>query len=389
MKKQITHRWLLYVIGVLAFALSWGDISFATTNNADMPATATENVSVDETQDSTEVENDTTVEGVQDGSTDSGQKDGWNDQHNMYYVDGKPVVGVYNIDDKLYLFKNDGTQYKKKGLRQVEGNYYYLNKDYSLKTGVVNVKGKCYYFQKVNGIRYEKKGIRKVDGKYYCFASDYRLKSGWKRNAKGARYYFDKNTLAAKVGWKYVGQYKYYFKKNGQLMQDVRNQLTKKQKKDYLIRVNRTACCVTIYAKDGKKGYTIPVVAFICSTGGPTPTGTFSIKSRMRWHTLFGPCWGQWCEHIVDNILFHSVPYLRPNDNRSLDVKEYNKLGTMASHGCIRLKAGDAKWIYDNCKTGTKVIIYNNDKNPGPFDKPKLKKIKASHTWDPTDPNIK
>ena len=70
-------------------------------------------------------------------------------------------------------------------------------------------------------------------------------------------------------------------------------------------------------------------------------------------------------------------------------VKAYNKLGTVASHGCIRLRAGDAKWIYDNCDIGTKVTIYDNKKVPGPFDKPKAQKLSSSHTWDPTDPAFK
>jgi len=104
---------------------------------------------------------------------------------------------------------------------------------------------------------------------------------------------------------------------------------------------------------------------------------------------LMGPCWGQWCMHLTDSILFHSVYYNQPYNNRSLDVGAYNKLGTIASHGCVRLRAGDSKWIYDNCKVGTKVTIYDNAKDPGPFDKPKAQKLKYGHTWDPTDPTIK
>ena len=92
--------------------------------------------------------------------------------------------------------------------------------------------------------------------------------------------------------------------------------------------------------------------------------------------------------HLTTDILFHSVYYNNEKDNKSLSVSAYNKLGTMASHGCVRLAAGDCKWIYDNCKVGTKVEIYNNKKNPGPFDKPTPIKLKAGQTWDPTDPTI-
>ncbi len=347
-----------------------------------LQANATQVPDDSSTEDSTQVSTEETTQ-------EQVEKNGWNDSKTKYYVDNKPVTGVYKIDGKLYLFKDNGKLYKKRGLQKMNGAYYCFAKDYSLKTGVVKVDGKYYYFMKKNGKRYEQTGIRKVEKKYYYFKNNHSLKSGWVRNSKNARYYFDKKTFAAKTGWKYVGQYKYYFKKNGQLVQDVRKKLTKTQKKSYYIKVNRTACCVTVYAKDGKKGYTIPVVSFICSTGAATPVGTHSIRDKLRWHELMGPCWGQWCEHLTATILFHSVPYNAPYNNRSLDVRGYNKLGTMASHGCIRLTAGDAKWIYDNCAVGTKVTVYNNAKDPGPFDKPTAQKLRAGHTWDPTDPTIK
>lgn len=316
-------------------------------------------------------------------------QNGWDEKGNRYYKNGVAVTGFNKINGKLYYFRSNGKLYKKKGLRQLNGSYYYLNKDYSFKTGVVKIKKKYYFFQKKNGKRYEKTGIRKVNGKYYYFTEEHYLKSGWVRNNKGKKYYFDTKTFAAKTGWNYVGKYKYFFKKNGQLVQDVRKKLTKTQKKNYYIKVNRTACCVTIYAKDGTKGYTIPVVAFVCSTGAATPVGNLHIRDKLRWHELMGPCWGQWCEHLTPDILFHSVPYNLPYDNRSLSIKGYNQLGLMVSHGCIRLRAGDAKWIYDNCRVGTKVTIYNNADNPGPFDKPEAEKLRVGHTWDPTDPNIK
>lgn len=315
---------------------------------------------------------------------------GWNDKKTSYYVDGVKVKGIQKIENKLYYFDKSGFLYKKYGKKTIKGKTYYFNQDYSLKTGVVKIKKASYYFMKKTGEMYDKgKGIKKVEGNYYCFSKKGQLKSGWYRDGKKKRYYFDKKTFTAKTGWKYVGKYKYYFNSKGQLQQDVRKKLTKKQKSSYYIKVNRTASCVTVYAKDGAKGYTIPVVAFVCSAGKGTPTGKFKIRDRLRWHELIGPCWGQWCEHLTDDILFHSVYYNEKNNNRTLDVSAYNKLGTMASHGCVRLAAGDAKWIYDNCKVGTQVEIYNNKKNPGPFDKPKIKKLSKSHTWDPTDPTVK
>lgn len=345
-------------------------------------------------ENSTEAEtSDDTINATPDkeepADQESAEKNGWNKDKTCYYKNGKKVKGIQKIKGKLYYFSSKGNLYKKKGLQKIGEKTYYFNRSHTLKTGVVKTKGKYYYFSKKNGARYEKSGIRKVDGKYYNFSSKYTLKSGWYRDKKNKRYYFSKKTYQALTGWNYVGKYKYYFNSKGQLSQDVRKKLSKTQKKSYVIRVNRTASCVTIYAKDGRRGYTIPVVSFVCSAGNGTPTGTFKIKDKLRWHELMGPCWGQWCQHITPDILFHSVYYDRRNDNKSLNVAAYNKLGTMASHGCIRLTAGDCKWIYDNCKVGTKVIIYNKASDPGPFDKPKARKLSPSHTWDPTDPAFK
>jgi lipoprotein-anchoring transpeptidase ErfK/SrfK len=154
----------------------------------------------------------------------------------------------------------------------------------------------------------------------------------------------------------------------------------------YQLYVNRGKNMVTAYVKDGS--CYIPVKAFICSTGGSnTPLGTFSTKAKYRWHELMGPCWGQWCTRIHGGVLFHSVYYSTINDNQTLSVSAYNKLGTTASHGCVRLTAASAKWIYDNCPTGATVVIYEKS-GYEPLKKPTAYKLSASHRWDPTDPNM-
>lgn len=187
------------------------------------------------------------------------------------------------------------------------------------------------------------------------------------------------------AGWKYVDGYKLYYNNNGKVVKDVSNLIGKQS--SYVIKINKKKNTVTVYAKDGKKGYIIPVKAFVCSTGAATPLGTFKTPQKIRWHELDGPSYGQWCTRITGHILFHSVWYYKPK-NTTLSVAQYNKLGTQASHGCVRLTAGDAKWIYDNCKLKTKVIIYNSN-NPGPLGKPTAHKLPSWHTWDPTDPNVK
>ena len=189
-----------------------------------------------------------------------------------------------------------------------------------------------------------------------------------------------------KNGWYYEGGYKFYYKNNVKQL-DLDGILPKQS--SYYIKVNRKKCTVTVYAKDGNKGYIIPVKRFACSVGlpsTPTPKGTFYTSNKYRWHTLMGPSYGQYCTRIVGGILFHSVAG-RNKTSYNLNAANYNKLGQPASHGCVRLCVRDAKWIYDNCKSGTKVTIYDSS-NPGPLGKPATIKIPAGQTWDPTDPNV-
>ena len=151
----------------------------------------------------------------------------------------------------------------------------------------------------------------------------------------------------------------------------------------YVIKINKQANCVTIYKEDAK-GELKPVKALICSTGYATKLGTYSLGEKLRWHVLDGPCYGQYCTRIYGGVLFHSVWYTGQNNPATLSISSYNKLGTTASHGCVRLTVAGAKWIYDNVPSGTKVIIYS-DPNPGPLGKPRAIKLPYTYAWDPTD----
>lgn len=150
----------------------------------------------------------------------------------------------------------------------------------------------------------------------------------------------------------------------------------------YTLQINKGTNVVTVYNSTGAAER-----AFVCSTGTATPLGTYNTKQKLRWHVLDGPSYGQYCTRITGSILFHSVWYYRNGDYASQSYREYNKLGTTASHGCVRLTVADAKWIYDNCPLGTTVnIIYGSSAND-PLGKPAAIKVPdTKEGWDPTDP---
>ena len=155
----------------------------------------------------------------------------------------------------------------------------------------------------------------------------------------------------------------------------------------YYIKVNYGANTVTIYGKDGNGDYTVPVKAMVCSCGISTPkSGVYKTSRGFVWGTLYGGVYGMYSTRIVGNILFHSVPYTAPR-NDALEYWEYDKLGTKASLGCIRLTVADVKWIFDNCGSGTMVEFYSSA-DPGPLGKPTAPKISNNEkcrNWDPTD----
>ena len=168
----------------------------------------------------------------------------------------------------------------------------------------------------------------------------------------------------------------------------VTDESTASTKNTYKLKVNIEKNVVTAYKLNDKGKYKA-YRAMLCSSGkssSPTPTGTYSVRGKWRWLFLVGNVWGQYDTQFYGNYLFHSVYYKKYGRKDLLVNEEYNKLGKAASHGCVRLSVIDAKWIYENCKQGTKVIVYRSS-NPGPLGKPTGFKVSGSTGWDPLDPD--
>lgn len=95
---------------------------------------------------------------------------------------------------------------------------------------------------------------------------------------------------------------------------------------------------------------------FLCSTGvegKETPKGVFYITNRGDWfYSDEFKQGGKYWVQFMGDYLFHSVPF---DESQSTILDD--TLGTPASHGCIRLKVDDMKWLYDNLPNDTKIII--------------------------------
>ena len=108
----------------------------------------------------------------------------------------------------------------------------------------------------------------------------------------------------------------------------------------------------------------------ICSTGvrNSTPKGTFYLPKiwnrgyertdRQEWYwmeTFY--CYVKWPTRIHADILFHSLIF---DDKNHINKKSIAALGSKASHGCIRLRIEDSKFIAENCFSGTRVRIFES-----------------------------
>lgn len=155
--------------------------------------------------------------------------------------------------------------------------------------------------------------------------------------------------------------------------------------KPYLLQVNKTQNCITVYKKGSNNKYNEPVKSMICSVGFDTPEGEFTTSDKYEWKIVNGNVWSQYATRVVGNVLIHSMPYAS-NAKDTLLAKYYNQLGSTLSAGCIRVSAKDAKWIMENCPAGTKVHIYKSD-SAEPLDRPQAIVVPEDAQWDPTDPD--
>lgn len=158
---------------------------------------------------------------------------------------------------------------------------------------------------------------------------------------------------------------------------------------DYIIYVNRTENVVTVMEQKAD-GTSEVVKAMVCSCGAAgheTPEGTFYTSDYYDWRLLVDGSYGRYAVRFNGHILFHSVPYIETRPD-TLEWELYNQLGENASLGCVRLTNEDIKWIHDNCKVGTQVVVYSGSAVVGDVEKPVAPKIAEDSPyrgWDPTD----
>ena len=298
---------------------------------------------------------------------------------------------TYNIYKATLAYNNNGSSYVKEGKTSGTTSGSTALKKVRIKTTLKGLTGSIKYKANIvgsgwtsyvaDGKKVKSGAIQalriKLKGKLAKFYDVYYRVNvqelgwlGWAKNAASAgsvdmhlnaRGYQVK--LVLKDGGEAPSQSKYAFvNKKNNYVAAVNTMLDAVAKKStasskYLILVSRTYNRLNIYQK--KDGSWKRIKAWICSTGKkstPSLAGTFTVGARgFSFDTSGndGTCYyyTQWS----GNYLFHSVIYKLHNYNT---IKYSGQLGKNISHGCVRLDRANAKWIYDNIPSGTKVKVF-------------------------------
>lgn len=293
----------------------------------------------------------------------------------------------------------------------------------NVKFNVYSVKnGKKTFFKKYFGVYTKDEDVYIADmaysekGNYIVYA--YGTTQWGKSILLNKKSFKIKKSELGKNGWiyeTYAGrEYKFYYK-NNKLVTDLTEILgLKKTGNKLYLEINRAAGCVTAYAYDSEKSaYIIPVKSFTVSVGRDvtstgtaaslnkdtsyTPLGSYSVSSngvatKYTLKTMNEPdgsvVYARWATHIVGNVYFHAIA-VGSQSHYALSPSTYNRLGSPASAGCIRMTVADAKWIYDYASAGSEVnIIKGNSAKPGPLGKNPIIRVDYTINYDPTDPEV-
>lgn len=273
--------------------------------------------------------------------------------HLTYTKDGKPckTYGWAHVNGSWYWFNN--SPYASENCwRYVNGSWYHFDAAGAMQTGWVYTGGAWYLLGNNGAMR---TGWQKVSGTwYYLDKQSGAMHTGWLKD--GGTWYYLYGSGAMATGWVYVGGAYYYLNSSGAWDPDADPMYRKAQgyssNTNWLILCDTTRNQVCIYW--GSKGNWKLQKNWTCTTGAwdtPTVLGQYTVGAKGY---VFGS--GFSCYYYTQfygNYLFHSVTYYQ-NTFNIMD----GRLGMNLSHGCVRLQIDNAKWIYDNIPSGTKVVTF-------------------------------
>ncbi len=273
-----------------------------------------------------------------------------------YYFggDGYAVRYSQTIDGKLYYFDASGVMHTGWVTWNSDGkrSYFAPSKNGAAAKGWWTIGGKRYYF-KADTLR-TLRGKWKIDGKTYYFNKDGSARVGWLQWSSDKTWsYFNSKGRMCLGHWTIDG-YRYNFGTSGKVKKRVitaRVRMTDKirnygSSSSWLIAVNKSTHKVGVY-KGGRGSWSLKYY-WSCVTGAsgsPTIEGSFLTPGYKKM-SLSTDSRARYCTQIRGGYFFHTI------------LASNSELGNSLSHGCIRLATSNAKWIYNNIPSGTRVVIY-------------------------------
>ena len=304
-------------------------------------------------------------------------------QGNWYWLDparqGRMSTGLFTDSNGGTYYANDKGVMQRNGWVQARGGWYWLSASGATKTGWLSSKGSWYWldpteegrmatgWQPIHGEWYYLTGTgamatgwRKVNGSWYWLKDSGAMATGWLQ--QGRTWYYLTGSGAMATGSHLIDGKINYFNTNGvwQGVDHTAELFTKwaqpeSSATNWLILVDTARCKVGIFW--GSKGNWKLQRMMDCAPGKsstPTVKGRFTVKSK-GYYFDSGAARCFYFTQFYGNYLFHSVLYYQTS--RPTSIMD-GRVGMGLSHGCVRLRLENAKWIYDNIPRGTKVYIW-------------------------------
>jgi len=333
---------------------------------------------------------------------------GWYKQNNKwYYMTAKGTkTGWAKIDGAIYYFNNAGIMLT--GFKEINGKKYYFGKNGKrkygwqkindkwfyfssakgvMRTGLLEVGKKTYFLNRNTGVR--ETGWKKIDGKLYYFDNEGVMLKGPHVYKIGKKYFFFEasGAVTSKTGWQKsnVGNLFYtnadgtvvtnkvvgdkIINDEGVAVKKVDDKMDQKaqwydSKTKYLVLADLDAHELRVY--QGQKGNWNRIKGgweLTCgSSSTPTPQGQFYLcykhPTDYGWKdfTLSRAAYVYW---TTAGFMIHTILYEKwgGDDPEYVEVLD-DRLGENLSLSCIRLSLENARWIYKNIPTSTKLVVY-------------------------------
>lgn len=130
----------------------------------------------------------------------------------------------------------------------------------------------------------------------------------------------------------------------------------------YYLYYEKGSHTLTVYMLGDDGEYSMIYASYMTAHGGnKTPTGTFALGARERWHG-WEKSYAQFATLYYGSELYlHSPTYhsMDPNDLWESYYDGEHGIGLDSTGGCLRMETAAARFIFENCPEGTLLTIVN------------------------------